>query len=138
MPAAIVPPTLAPAQQMAYAGRSSDIFERNIIRYIIRYGGSTFTYSWTDEEGQPHEEIWKVIDFIGTELAGDNIEFKHPLYARVLLELKECLVQMDIDDLSRQLRTNQGDIPSIMQRIMQLNEIKKYLGKCLGERTVTR
>ena len=61
-----------------------------------------------------------------------------PAIPRVLLELKECLVQMDIDDLSRQLRTNQGDIPSIMQRIMQLNEIKKYLGKCLGERTVTR
>ncbi len=63
----------------------SDRYERNVIRYIIRYGGQTFEYSYADpESGKPVVENWRVIDFIYAELSADQIVFDHPLYNRVL------------------------------------------------------
>lgn len=71
----------------------TDRYERNIIQNLVRHGGKTFTFSWTekvpDENGREykdvtHEEDWRVVDFIGSELYADQVEFRHPVYARML------------------------------------------------------
>lgn len=62
----------------------SDRFERNIIRYIVRYGGQTFAFSYSDPETlQTITENWRVIDFIFSELNADQVILQHPLYARM-------------------------------------------------------
>jgi DNA primase len=61
----------------------TDRYERSLIRYIVRDGGKTFTLSGQDDAGQPVEETWRVIDFIGNELMCEHLELQHPLYARM-------------------------------------------------------
>lgn len=64
-------------------GRLSDRFERNIIRNIVRSGGKFFTLTWRNPDGSEAAQEWRVIDFIGSELYADGIEFKHPLYKKM-------------------------------------------------------
>jgi hypothetical protein len=173
----------------------TDIFERNILRYIVRYGGESFDVTLYNEKGEPVIQTWRVIDFIGSDLHADGIEFHHPLYAkmlqlaydasdnpdvefnsirfftgypdpvisrlaldlttgriitnvvneenlsmaipRALLELKECMMRIEIADLNAQLRNRPDNYAEIFQRLMECNEIKKQLDKDLGERIVT-
>jgi DNA primase len=61
----------------------TDRFERALIRYIVRDGGKSFQLKGVDAEGEPVEETWRVIDFIGNELTCEEIAFQHPLYARM-------------------------------------------------------
>ena len=148
-----------------------------------------------NEKGEPVIQTWRVIDFIGSDLHADGIEFHHPLYAkmlqlaydasdnpdvefnsirfftgypdpvisrlaldlttgriitnvvneenlsmaipRALLELKECMMRIEIADLNAQLRNRPDNYTEIFQRLMECNEIKKQLDKDLGERIVT-
>ena len=65
--------------------RLSDRYERNVIRYIVRYGGQTFEFSYYNpENGEKITENWRVIDFIYAELNADGVVFHHPLYSRML------------------------------------------------------
>lgn len=78
--------TETPTQPQQYTRRQllSDRFERNIIRYIVRYGGQTFAFSYINADtGQPESADVRVIDFIYSELTGDDVIFQHPLYARM-------------------------------------------------------
>lgn len=184
-----------PAPTDGYVPRMTDIFERNILRYIVRYGGESFDVTLYNEKGEPVIQTWRVIDFIGSDLHADGIEFHHPLYAkmlqlaydasdnpdvefnsirfftgypdpvisrlaldlttgriitnvvneenlsmaipRALLELKECMMRIEIADLNAQLRNRPDNYAEIFQRLMECNEIKKQLDKDLGERIVT-
>jgi len=179
-----------------YRGLPTDLYERNLIRYLVRYGGEYFPFSFIDENNVRQEESWRVVDFIGSDLSQEGIEFHHPLYAkmlqlaydgsanpeaefnsirfftsqpdpevsktaldlaedrnealgiakneeelkdavpRALLELKECMLRMEIDDLNRQLRMPGCSI-EVMQRLTQLTEIKRQFDKVLGERIIT-
>lgn len=58
-----------------------DRFERTIIYYVVRYGERTL-YIDQDENGQ--DIVYSVIDYILTDLQNDQIEFGHPLYAKML------------------------------------------------------
>lgn len=58
--------------------------ERNIIEYVVRYGGEQFNISWVDENNQSQSETWRVIDYIGYDLTQDQITLQHPLYAKML------------------------------------------------------
>lgn len=62
----------------------TDIYERNIIQCIVKYGGEVFNDVWQDENNQMHSDQWKVIDYINYILKQDEIEFQHPLYAKML------------------------------------------------------
>lgn len=62
----------------------TDIYERNIIQCIVKYGGEVFNDVWQDENNQMHSDQWKVIDYIKYILQQDEIEFQHPLYAKML------------------------------------------------------
>lgn len=172
--------------------RKTDPYERNIIRCVVRYGGEFFDMEWNGTI-----ERWRVIDFIGTELAADNIVFQHPLYAevlqiafeatedpnetfnsvrffschenpqisqlaielvedrneafgiaqheeklesyipRVILELKECLLRMEMEQLQIQMRTPGIDLTPVIERLQQCLNTKKEFDRILGERVVT-
>lgn len=62
----------------------TDIYERNIIQCIVKYGGEVFNDVWQDENNQMHSDQWKVIDYIKYILQQDEIEFQQPLYAKML------------------------------------------------------
>ena len=62
----------------------TDIYERNIIQCIVKYGGEIFNDVWQDENNQMHSDQWKVIDYIKYILQQDEIEFQHPLYVKML------------------------------------------------------
>lgn len=49
-----------------------------------KYGGEVFNDVWQDENNQMHSDQWKVIDYIKYILQQDEIEFQHPLYAKML------------------------------------------------------
>ncbi len=86
--------TRASASQFTTArpGLLTDRYERNIIQNLVRYGGKWFTFHWTDyvpdENGNQTEkefqEDCRVVEFIGSELCNDDIQFQHPLYAKML------------------------------------------------------
>ena len=62
----------------------TDRYERDIIQCIVKYGGEMFNDTWQDENNQMHTEQWKVIDYYAYILNQDQIEFQHPLYAKML------------------------------------------------------
>lgn len=186
-----------PLQSTFAISRKTDPYERSIIRSVIRYGGERFNLTWKDENGEPHIEEWRVIDFIGTELASDNIAFQNPLYAKVLqiafdatsdpnvefnsiryfsyhenpevsqlalelaedraealgiaqneekletyipriiLELKECLLRLEIESLQEQMKTPGIDLTPIIARMQECMNIKKEFDRILGERVIS-
>ena len=65
-------------------GLPTDRYERNIIRLLVRYGGQYFPFAYEDENKQRIEESWRVVDFIGSDLTQEGIQFRHPLYAHML------------------------------------------------------
>ncbi len=56
--------------------------ERNIIRYLVRYGDQVLYYLKPDEESA--EVPVTVGQYVLDELARDNLKFEHPLYVRLL------------------------------------------------------
>ena len=192
-----------PAQQPAAPQRIpllSDRYERNIIRYIVRYGGQLFPFTYINpEDNQPVTQNFRVIDFIYNELNADGVVFLHPLYARMyqlaldasedttiewnstrffsnlhtdpeaqstaldlsqdrydamgvaqndeqldvliprcVLELKNCILMMEIEALTAQLRDPSKDIMQIMQQLKEKKEIQKIFDKELGERVIIK
>lgn len=178
----------------------SDRYERNIIRYIVRYGGQFFPFTYTNpENNEPVTQDFRVIDFIYNELNADGVVFQHPLYARMyqlaldasedlnvewnstrffsnlhtdpeaqstaldlsqdrydamgvaqndehldvliprcVLELKNCILTMEIESLTAQLRDPSNDIMQIMQQLKEKKEIQKIFDKELGERVIIK
>ena len=74
------------------------------------------------------------IGYAGFYLVRKNLSMAIP---RALLELKECMMRIEIADLNAQLRNRPDNYAEIFQRLMECNEIKKQLDKDLGERIVT-
>ncbi len=200
-PADTAPAQPAAPQTPAYIPRLTDRFERNIIKYIVRHGGETFTFSYfNDEEKKQMKMDVRVIDFIYNELENDQVAFQHPLYARMysmaldasvdpsvpwdsvkffsnrfddpevqqtavnlmqdrydalgvaqnieridvlvprsILELKNCILEQQIDSLTQQLRTaiNPEQSNELMQQLNNKMFIKKQFDKELGERVIT-
>ena len=200
-PADTDPAQPAAPQTPAYIPRLTDRFERNIIKYIVRHGGETFTFSYfNDEEKKQMKMDVRVIDFIYNELENDQVAFQHPLYARMysmaldasvdpsvpwdsvkffsnrfddpevqqtavnlmqdrydalgvaqnieridvlvprsILELKNCILEQQIDSLTQQLRTaiNPEQSNELMQQLNNKMFIKKQFDKELGERVIT-
>ena len=58
-----------------------DRYERNIVRYLVRYG-EAILYKEEDEAGNIIEH--SVAEYILSDLEHDQIKFNHPLYARLL------------------------------------------------------
>jgi len=178
----------------------SDRFERNIIRYIVRYGGQSFPFTWINQEtNQSMTQDFRVIDFIYNELNADGVVFQHPLYARMyqlaldasedysvewnsirffsnlhsdpeaqstaldlsqdrydamgvaqndeqldvliprcVLELKNCILTMEIEALTQRLKVPSSDMMQIMQELKQKKEIQKIFDKELGERVIIK
>ncbi len=200
-PADTDPAQPAAPQTPAYIPRLTDRFERNIIKYIVRHGGETFTFSYfNDEEKKQMKMDVRVIDFIYNELDDDQVTFQHPLYARMysmaldasvdpsvpwdsvkffsnrfddpevqqtavnlmqdrydalgvaqnderidilvprsILELKNCILEQQIESLTQQLRTaiNPEQSDELMQQLNNKMFIKKDFDKLLGERVIT-
>ncbi len=178
----------------------SDRYERNIIRYIVRYGGQFFPFTYINPETrEPVTQNFRVIDFIYNELNADGVVFQHPLYARMyqqaldasedtsiewnstrffsnlhtdpeaqstaldlsqdrydamgvaqndeqldvliprcVLELKNCILSMDIESLTEQLKNPASDMMQIMQQLKEKKEIQKIFDKELGERVIIK
>ena len=192
-------PAQAP-QTTAYPSRLTDRFERNIIKYIVRHGGETFTFSYFNNEAKKEENVdIRVIDFIYNELNVDELIFQHPLYARMynlaldasadpsvawdsvkffsnrfddpevqqtainllqdrydalgiaqnieridilvprsILELKNCILEQQIDALTQELRVaaDLSKCSELMQQLSEKVKIKKAFDKELGERVI--
>lgn len=197
-PAVVTAPTPAPAPQRI--ALLSDRFERNIIRYIVRYGGQFFKFSYYNQEEKQQQTIdIRVIDFIYNELNSDEVVFQHPLYARMyqlaldasedinvvwdsnrffsnlhsdpevqqtaldlsqdrydamgvaqneeqldvliprcVLELKDCLLRMEINDLTLRLKSPTEDSTEIMRQLVEKMQIQKIFDKELGERVIIK
>lgn len=178
----------------------TDRYERNIIRYIVRYGGQLFPFSYINPETrQPEVQNFRVIDFIYNELNADGVILQHPLYARMyqlaldasedpnivwdstrffsnqhsdpevlttaidlsqdrydamgvaqndehldvliprcVLELKNCILTMEIDALTERLKHPSSDMLEVMQQLKEKKEIQKIFDKELGERVIIR
>ena len=178
----------------------SDRYERNIIRYIVRYGGQFFPLTYMDQETmKPMTQDFRVIDFIYNELNADGVILQHPLYARMyqmaleasenmniewdstryftnlhtdpevqstaldlsqdrydamgvaqndehlevliprcVLELKNCILTMEIEELTIRLKTPSENMFEIMQQLKEKKEIQKIFDKELGERVITK
>lgn len=182
-------------------GLITDPFERAIARQIVRKGGESFNVAWIDENGESHNDPWRVIDYIVYDFTQDNIALKHPVYARIyqlaldatsnpedktfdsikfftrhedsqiaqlaldlldekedrydalgfaqnnedlsvtiprcILELKEAIVRMHINQTRAQLRVPGANVPAIMEQLQELQALKASFDKALGERVVT-
>ena len=121
-PAAPVSPVATPATPdtvPGYTPQPTDRFERNIIRYVMRYGGECFDYSFTDENGNEKVERWRVIDFIGSVLSNEQIEFHHPLYSRILLLAYDATADPNVEFNSIRFFSCHED-PAISQLALDL------------------
>ncbi|MDR0412703.1 MAG: DNA primase [Dysgonamonadaceae bacterium] len=67
-------------------GSPFEVYERNIMYYIIRYGEHRITYR--DEETQAIVSV-SVIEDVVRDLKEDELEFANPLYKRILEEAFE-------------------------------------------------
>ena len=91
--------------------------ERTLARYILRYGYARMIQY--DENGETSE--CEVLDYISQELAADEVEISHPIYARILREAQH---------IDRELARRYGDmkqeqsLPRLREALqVQLDEI---------------
>ena len=103
------------------ASLPTDRFERGVIRYIVRAGGKTFTLAWRDPQLGEQTEEWRVIDFIGNELMQEQIELRHPLYARMYQMALDATADPTVPFDSIRYFTNQQD-PDIARTALDLLE----------------
>ena len=90
--------------------------ERTLARYIARYGYARMLQY--DENGEAME--CEVLDYIVQELAADEVELSHPIYARIL---------HDAQQIDRQLARRYGD----MKQEQSLPRLRETLQKQLDE-----
>jgi len=79
-----------PSSETGYQPSACDEEEGNIIQYLIRYGEREL-YSIPDEKQEGKNISVSVARYILTELSRDHLSFSHPLYARILEEIKTHL-----------------------------------------------
>jgi DNA primase len=82
--------TTPPSSETGYQPSACDEEEGNIIQYLIRYGEREL-YSMPDEKQEEKTILVSVARYILTELSRDHLSFSHPLYARILEEIKTHL-----------------------------------------------
>lgn len=76
--------TVSPTPEVTREPLMSDRYERSIVCNIVRHGGKTIDLTWMDENNQIQSEKMRVTDYIKMVLDQDQIEFQHPLYAKML------------------------------------------------------
>ncbi|MBP1639703.1 MAG: primase [Bacteroidetes bacterium] len=76
-----------PGAASSVAGYANQDEERNIIRYLVRYGEQVLYYVKPDEQSE--EVPVTVGQYIMDELARDNLVLEHPLYAKILELFRE-------------------------------------------------
>jgi DNA primase len=82
--------TTSPSSEKVYQPSACDEEEGNIIQYLIRYGEREL-YTMPDEKQEGKAVLVSVARYILTELSRDHLSFSHPLYARILEEIKTHL-----------------------------------------------
>lgn len=102
----------------------TDKFERNIIKYIVRYGGQSFDISYIDDQGKPQTESIRVIDFYYNELSVDQIVFNHPLYARIYELALAASEDTSLTWDSIRFFSNLNDDPEVQQLAFNLMQDK--------------
>ena len=90
--------------------------ERTLARYILRYGYAKMCQY--DENGEPSE--CEVLDYITQELAADEIEISHPVYAAIF---------KDAHNIDRDLARRYGD----MKQEQSLPRLREALQTQLDE-----
>lgn len=118
-----VPSAQNPSALPSYTAHITDQYERNLLRYIVRYGGETFNVNFTDDNGNEQSEEWRVIDFIGNELMSGDItyELRHPLYARMYQMALDATEDPQLAFNGISFFLNQPD-PAISQTALKLAE----------------
>ncbi len=76
-----------PGAASSVAGYANQDEERNIIRYLVRYGEQVLYFVKPDEQSE--EVPVTVGQYIMDELARDNLVLEHPLYAKILELFRE-------------------------------------------------
>ena len=96
-------------------------YERTIAKYIVRYGGNTFTFTYLNSETNTQEQIdFRVIDFIYQELTSDQITLQHPLYARIYQLALDASVDPNVAWDSTRYFSNLYDDPEVQQLSVNL------------------
>jgi len=67
-----------------------------------------------------------------------NDEHLEVLIPRCVLELKNCILTMEIDALTQQLKFPNGNMLEVMHQLKEKKEIQKIFDKELGERVIIR
>ena len=71
------------------AGSSVEALEREIVKYLLKYGHCSFDF----KEGRTMVPC-NVAEVIFTELSDDNIEFRNPVYAKIMALYREQWTQL--------------------------------------------
>ena len=79
-----------PSSEATHPSTACEEEERNIIRYLIRYGEREL-YSAPDETQQGRSVSVSVARYFLTELAHDHLAFAHPLHVFILKEIETHL-----------------------------------------------
>ncbi len=79
-----------PSSEATHPSTACEEEERNIIRYLIRYGEREL-YSAPDETQQGRSVSVSVARYFLTELAHDHLAFTHPLHVFILKEIETHL-----------------------------------------------
>jgi DNA primase len=77
-----------PSPEVTHQPTACEEEERNIIRYLIRYGEREL-YSVPDEKQEGRSVSISVARYILTELAHDHLAFAHPLHVFILKEIEK-------------------------------------------------
>ncbi len=120
-------PLYARMLQMAYDASADPNAPFDSVRYFTRTDDSEVRQKALDLIDDKYEAISGV----------ENNELLDDLVPRSILELKEAICRTEMNDLHRQLRDPSCDYRAVMQRLTELQTIKKNLDKSLGERIIT-
>ena len=120
-------PLYARMLQMAYDASADPSVTFDSVRFFTRIDDSEVRQKALDLIDDKYEAISGV----------ENNESLNDLVPRSILELKEAICRTEMNDLHRQLRNPGCDYRAVMQRLTELQAIKKDLDKSLGERIIT-
>ena len=116
-------PGVIPTQGAAQptSARLTDRYERNIIKQIVRHGGELFPFTYFNPESKQNETLqFRVIDFIYQELANDEVQLQHPLYARMYQKALDATVNPEVAWDSVRFFSNMYDDPEAQTTALNL------------------